>query len=185
MKHRGLIWIFVVLFAGALISVYCAAQMQGTWRIVLSVVGAVLGAAGLVVLFFFERYAQKARLEEMSQDDAEQRAALERAKYLLLLYLGKKKRLGAPTEKDRFSFEAFLTEDRAEIESYLDGAMSGERYDRFYEENVCFVCTLNISLRELSDLRDKVIFVSPDEYEVMRGSDAYRTVFANNEVVPR
>ena len=45
------------------------------------------------------------------------------------------------------------------------------------------VWSLDISVKELSDLKGKVIFVSQSEYEVMRYSEAYRKFFANNEIV--
>ena len=147
------------------------------------VIGIVLLVIGIVGLIFSEKHDQKERAEKMAQEKAEERAALEQAKYLLFLYAGKKKRLSMPTEKDRFSFEAYLTEDRAEVESYLDGSMPESKLERFGEDFVRSVWSLDISVKELSDLKGKVIFVSQSEYEVMRYSEAYRKFFANNEIV--
>ncbi len=179
MNQRILTWGSTVLTIGGAVCSVVASRTQGTLSTALWVIGIVLFVIGIVGLIFSEKHDQKERGEKM----AEERAALEQAKYLLFLYAGKKKRLGTPTEKDHFSFEAYLTEDRAEVESYLDGSMPESKLERFGEDFVRSVWSLDISVKELSDLKGKVIFVSQSEYEVMRYSEAYRKFFANNEIV--
>ena len=61
--------------------------------------------------------------------------------------------------------------------------MPESKLERFGEDFVRSVWSLDISVKELSDLKGKVIFVSQSEYEVMRTSEAYRKFFANNEIV--
>ena len=61
--------------------------------------------------------------------------------------------------------------------------MPESKLERFGEDFVRSVWSLDISVKELSDLKGKVIFVSQSEYEVMRYSEAYRKFFANNEIV--
>ena len=61
--------------------------------------------------------------------------------------------------------------------------MPESKLERFSEDFVRSVWSLDISVKELSDLKGKVIFVSQSEYEVMRYSEAYRKFFANNEIV--
>lgn len=183
MNHRILTWGSTVLAIGGAVCSVVASRTQGTLSTALWVIGIVLLVIGIVGLSFSDKKDQKERAEKMAQEKAEERAALERAKYLLFLYAGKKKRLSTPTEKDHFSFEAYLTEDRAEVESYLDGSMPESKLERFGEDFVRSVWSLDISVKELSDLKGKVIFVSQSEYEVMRYSEAYRKFFANNEIV--
>lgn len=183
MNHRILTWGSTVLAIGGAVCSVVASRTQGTLSTALWVIGIVLLVIGIVGLSFSDKKDQKERAEKMAQEKAEERAALERAKYLLFLYVGKKKRLSMPTEKDHFSFEAYLTEDRAEVESYLDGSMPESKLEHFGEDFVRSVWSLDISVKELSDLKGKVIFVSQSEYEVMRYSEAYRKFFANNEIV--
>lgn len=183
MNHRILTWGSTVLAIGGAVCSVVASRTQGTLSIALWVVGIVLLAVGIVGLIFSEKHDQKERAEQSAQEKAEERAALEQAKYLLFLYAGKQKRLGAPTEKDHFDFEAYLTEDRAEVESYLDGSMPESKLERFSEDFVRSIWALDISVKELSQVKGKVIFVTQSEYEVMRNSEAYRKFFANNEIV--
>lgn len=61
--------------------------------------------------------------------------------------------------------------------------MPESKLERFGEDFVRSVWLLDISVKELSDLKGKVIFVSQSEYEVMRYSETYRKFFANNEIV--
>ena len=172
MNHRILTWGSTVLAIGGAVCSVVASRTQGALSTALWVIGIVLFVIGIVGLIFSEKHDQKERAEKMAQEKAEERAALQQAKYLLFLYAGKKKRLSTPTEKDHFSFEA-----------YLDGSMPESKLERFGEDFVRSVWSLDISVKELSDLKGKVIFVSQSEYEVMRYSEAYRKFFANNEIV--
>ena len=185
MNRRIVTWGSFALAIGGVVCAVVASRTQGALSTALWAIGSVLMLIGIVGLVFSEKYVQKDCAEQMAQDEAEQRDVLNRAKYLQLLYTGKKKRLGAPTEKDHFIFEAYLSEDRAEVESYLDDSMPDDTFKCFKENAIRWVWLLGISLKDLSGLKGKVIYVSPSEYEVMRNSEAYRTFFANNEIVTR
>ena len=87
MNQRILTWGSTVLTIGGAVCSVVASRTQGTLSTALWVIGIVLFVIGIVGLIFSEKHDQKERGEKM----AEERAALEQAKYLLFLYAGKKK----------------------------------------------------------------------------------------------
>lgn len=61
--------------------------------------------------------------------------------------------------------------------------MPKDRADAFYREHARLLATVFPTLQELEQLSDRVIFINRTDYAVMRGSEAYRTLFSKNKIV--
>lgn len=184
MNDRILTWASTALAVGGAVCSVIASVTEGTATIVLWIVGLVLLVLGVAGLLFAAKKERQANRSANTRDGGEQRAIFARARYVHLLYLGKSKRLNAPASRDCFTFEAYRTEDREALQSFLAGSMSEDRAQAFYAACAVFLPSVELSLQELERVRGKVFFVEKDAYEVMRASEAYRKVFAQNEVVP-
>ena len=176
MNRRIVTWGSFALAIGGVVCAVVASRTQGALSTALWAIGSVLMLIGIVGLVFSEKYVQKDCAEQMAQDEAEQRDVLNRAKYLQLLYTGKKKRLGAPTEKDHFIFEAYLSEDRAEVESYLDDSMPVQTH--------VFIAKVVEDAHDghvLVEMRNR--FKLGDTLEVLSADDNFLKQFSVREII--
>lgn len=184
MKQRILFWGSIVLAVGGVVCSAIYFNADGEPNIALVIIGLALLLLGIIGITFTRYGDQKAQQGKYEQECAQERADYESAKYLSVLYGGKKKRLGAPTPKDRFLVELYLTEDEETLRQYFAGTMPRERTDAFYKEHARLLCTIIPTLQELEQLSGKVVFIVRKEYDVMRVSETYRTFFSKNEIIP-
>ena len=183
MKQRVIFWGSVILAVGGIVCAAVCMSAEGGANIALWIAALVLIALGVIGLSLTRYGDSKQRSAKYEREREEERAAYEGAKYLSILYGGRKKRMGAPTQEDTFLIELYLTQDEAALQRYFEGKMPKDRADAFYREHARLLATVFPTLQELEQLSDRVIFINRTDYAVMRGSEAYRTLFSKNKIV--
>ena len=143
----------------------------------------VLCLAGVVCALINRNRQTKVREAEREQEEKVLRDALASTenKVIYLYYIGKKKRLGAPLEKDNFSVQLYRTNDVEQIRAYENFTMESDAYDTFAKE-VAYEDLLFLTPMQLSDIHGKTILLQDDDYAVMRYAPFYQQLFANNDV---
>lgn len=137
-----------------------------------------------IVLITVNRNRQtKVREAEREREEKVLRDALASTenKVIYLYYIGKKKRLGAPLEKDSFSVQLYRTNDVEQIRAYENFAMESDAYDTFAKE-AAYEDLLFLTPMQLSDIHGKTILLHDDDYAVMRYAPFYQQLFSNNDV---
>lgn len=143
----------------------------------------VLCLAGVVCALINRNRQTKVREAEREQEEKVLRDALASTenKVIYLYYIGKKKRLGAPLEKDSFSVQLYRTNDVEQIRAYENFAMESDAYDTFAKE-AAYEDLLFLTPMQLLDIHGKTILLHDDDYAVMRYAPFYQQLFSNNDV---
>lgn len=137
-----------------------------------------------IVLITVNRNRQaKVREVKREQEEKVLRDALasQENKVVYLFYIGKKKRLGAPLEKDSFSVQLYRTNDVGQIRAYENLTMESAAHKQFAKE-VAYEDLLFLTPMQLLDIHGKTILLHDDDYAVMRYAPFYQQLFANNDV---
>lgn len=152
-------------------------------RTIVLITAFVLCLVGVVCLSVNRNRQAKERDAEREQEEKVLRDALasQEHKVIYLYYIGKKKRLGAPLEKDSFSVQLYRTDDVEQIRAYENFAMESDAYDTFAKE-VAYEDLLFLTPMQLLEIRGKTILLHDDDYAVMRYAPFYQQLFANNDV---
>lgn len=143
----------------------------------------VLCLVGVVCALINRNRQTKVREIKQEQEEKALRDALASTenKVIYLFYIGKKKRLGAPLEKDSFSVQLYRTNDVEQIRAYENFAMESAAHKQFAKE-VAYDDMLFLTPAQLLEIHGKTILLHDDDYAVMRYAPFYQQLFANNDV---
>ena len=100
MKQRVIFWGSVILAVGGIVCTAVCMSAEGGANIALWIAALVLIALGVIGLSLTRYGDSKRRSAKYEREREEERAAYEGAKYLSVLYGGRKERMGAPTHED-------------------------------------------------------------------------------------
>ena len=176
----------IICFVGVIACVIASAILpdgESPERTIVLITAFVLCLVGVVCLSVNRNHQAKEREVKREQEEKVLRDALasQEHKVIYLYYIGKKKRLGAPLEKDSFSVQLYRTDDVEQIRAYENFAMESDAYDTFAKE-VAYEDLLFLTPMQLLEIRGKTILLHDDDYAVMRYAPFYQQLFANNDV---
>ena len=176
----------IICFVGVIACAIAGAILpdgESPERTIVLITAFVLCLVGVVCLSVNRNRQAKERDAEREQEEKVLRDALasQENKVVYLFYIGKKKRLGAPLEKDSFSVQLYRTNDVGQIRAYENLTMESAAHKQFAKE-VAYEDLLFLTPMQLLDIHGKTILLHDDDYAVMRYAPFYQQLFANNDV---